>query len=48
MGKVEEVYLLALAQSFLFTWVLRGFPCHILLKVLFSFYILLAPVENAA
>ena len=42
MGKVEEVYLLALAQSFLFTWVLRGFTCHILLKVLFSYYILLA------
>ena len=26
MGKGEEVYLLAIAQSFLFTWLLRGLP----------------------
>jgi len=36
------------AQSFLFTKLPDGFAHHILLKVLFSFYVLLAPVENAA
>ena len=39
MQSGSEVYLLAIAQSFLFTKLPDGFAHHILLKVLFSYLI---------
>ena len=43
------VYLLAIAQSFLFTKIPDGFAHHILLKVLFSYSLFqVDSVENAA